>query len=163
MESESPFSRKAIEEDLHCPIPKKSLAIVTCMDAWIHPRDAFDVELGDAHVIRNAGGSAREALRSIIISQQFLDTKVIMVVKHTECGMMGLTNENAHAKIKNNLGVSADHIDFMGFEELEQSVRDDVAWLKEQDLIHPESKEKIKGYIFHVNSDPALRKLVPVV
>lgn len=53
------------------------------MDAWIHPRDAFDVELGDAHVIRNAGGSAREALRSIIISQQFLDTKVIMVVKHT--------------------------------------------------------------------------------
>lgn len=57
--------------------------IVTCMDAWIHEADAFGIELGDAHIIRNAGGSAREALRSLIVSQQVLGTNEVWVVKHT--------------------------------------------------------------------------------
>lgn len=82
------------------PRPKKRLAIspppspvrctprltnhtVTCMDAWIHEADAFGIALGDAHIIRNAGGSAREGLRSLIVSQQILNTDQVMLVKHT--------------------------------------------------------------------------------
>lgn len=53
------------------------------MDAWIHEAEAFGLKLGDAHVIRNAGGSAQEAVRSLIISQQFLGTDQVMLVKHT--------------------------------------------------------------------------------
>lgn len=63
--------------------PNNSGQTVTCMDAWIHEAEAFDLELGDAHIIRNAGGSAKEALRSLIVSQHFLETTRVWVVKHT--------------------------------------------------------------------------------
>lgn len=53
------------------------------MDAWIHEAEAFGINLGDAHVIRNARGNAEEGVRSLIISQQYLDTDQVMVVKHT--------------------------------------------------------------------------------
>jgi len=58
------------------------------MDARIDPASAFGISLGDAHVIRNAGGNAEDALRSILISQHLLGTKEIVLVKHTGCGML---------------------------------------------------------------------------
>ncbi len=59
---------------------------VTCMDARIDPAAAFGIDLGDAHIIRNAGGNAKDALRSILISQHLLGTREIILVKHTGCG-----------------------------------------------------------------------------
>jgi carbonic anhydrase len=63
--------------------PKFAQAVVTCMDARIDPAAAFGIDLGDAHVIRNAGGSARDAIRSIVLSEQLLGTQEIVLVKHT--------------------------------------------------------------------------------
>ena len=63
--------------------PAKGYLVVTCMDARIDPASAFGIALGDAHVIRNAGGSAKDSLRSIVISQQLLNTKEVVIVKHT--------------------------------------------------------------------------------
>ena len=59
------------------------------MDARIDPAAAYGISLGDAHIIRNAGGNARDALRSLIISEQLLGTKEILLIKHTGCGMSG--------------------------------------------------------------------------
>ena len=69
------------------PTAQHLTCAVTCMDARIDPAAAYGINLGDAHVIRNAGGSARDALRSLVISEQLLGTKEILLIKHTGCGM----------------------------------------------------------------------------
>ena len=73
---------------LNALIDSMSRIIVTCMDARIDPAAAFGIALGDAHVIRNAGGNARDALRSLVISEQLLGTNEILLIKHTGCGML---------------------------------------------------------------------------
>ncbi|CAL8579202.1 hypothetical protein XPA_004953 [Xanthoria parietina] len=75
-------------------VPAKKYVIVTCMDVRLDPAAVFGIELGDAHVIRNAGGSAREALRSLIFSNQLLGTTEIFVIKHTHCGLSINTNDS---------------------------------------------------------------------
>lgn len=76
----------------HLPLPPgKKYLVLTCMDARIDPASALGIELGDAHVIRNAGASARDAIRSIVISEQLLGTKEIVLVKHT--GASSLPNQ----------------------------------------------------------------------
>jgi carbonic anhydrase len=67
------------------------------MDARIDPAAAFGIDLGDVHVIRNAGGNAEDALRSILISQHLLGTNEVVLVKHTECGMLTFVSERAIA------------------------------------------------------------------
>ncbi|KAK2597137.1 hypothetical protein N8I77_013003 [Diaporthe amygdali] len=67
--------------------PSKKYLIVTCMDARIDPAKAFGINLGDAHVIRNAGGSAKAALRDIVISTHFLGVEEVFIIKHKDCGM----------------------------------------------------------------------------
>ena len=74
------------------------------MDARIDPAAAYGIDLGDAHVIRNAGGNAKDALRSIVISQQLLGTNEILVVKHTGCGMLTFDNAAAKGIVEKNLG-----------------------------------------------------------
>ncbi len=76
------FAANFTQGNLTLP-PSKEYLVLTCMDARIDPAAAFGIDLGDAHVIRNAGGSAKDALRSIIISQQLLGTKEVLVIKHT--------------------------------------------------------------------------------
>ena len=105
---------------------------VTCMDARIDPAAAFGINLGDAHVIRNAGGNAKDALRSILISEHLLGTREIILVKHTGCGMLTFTNADAIKVVANNVGtgVLSSTFDFQPFPDLEQAVKDDVEWLK---------------------------------
>src|SRR5271156_4745582 len=104
------------------------------MDARIDPAAAFGISLGDAHVIRNAGASAKDALRSIVISEQLLGTQEILLVKHTGCGMLTFKNEDAHGIVEKNLGAGAkkelEGLDFLPFSDLDQAVKDDVSYLK---------------------------------
>ena len=103
--------------------PKRKVAIVTCMDARIVPARIFGLEEGDAHVIRNAGGRTSEALRSLVISQRLLGTEAVMVIHHTDCGMLTFTNDDLHAKVKDDLGADASAIDFLPFGDLDENVR----------------------------------------
>ena len=130
--------------------PARGVAILTCMDARIVPARIFGLEEGDAHVIRNAGGLAREGLRSLVISQRLLGTNAIMVIHHTDCGMLTFQNEDVHAKVKDDLGADSSEIDFMPFGNLEQSVRDDVEFLKSSPLIAEDSE--IRGFVYDVSS-----------
>ncbi|KAI3110804.1 hypothetical protein CBS147333_4666 [Penicillium roqueforti] len=116
--------------DLQLP-PQRKTAVVACMDARLDPARALGLEEGDVHVIRNAGGRATDALRSVIISQQLLGTREIVIVHHTNCGMLTFTDEELKDKIRADLHQNADHIAFLAFKDVEQSVRDDIKILKD--------------------------------
>ncbi|RFU25802.1 hypothetical protein B7463_g10536, partial [Scytalidium lignicola] len=87
--------------------PSKKITIVTRMDAPIDPAAAFGLSLGEANIIRNAGASAVDGLRSILIANHVLGTENVWIVKHTKCGLLGATNEFARNIVKENLGGSA--------------------------------------------------------
>lgn len=135
--------------DLPMP-PGRKLAVVACMDARLDPARAFGLEEGDAHVIRNAGGRAADALRSLVISQQLLGTEEVFVVHHTDCGMLTFGNDTMHGIVRDRLGADATDIDFLPFGDLEQSVRDDVELIRSSPLI-PDSID-VTGFIYDVKT-----------
>jgi carbonic anhydrase len=126
------------------------------MDARIDPAAAYGISLGDAHVIRNAGGNARDALRSLVISEQLLGTTEILLLKHTGCGMLTFKNDDAAALVRQNLGdkavagLAAFGADFQAFPDLEDAVRSDVEFLNGSDLI-PDSVA-ISGWVYEVET-----------
>lgn len=131
--------------------PVRRVAILTCMDPRLDPAKFLGLQEGDAHVIRNAGGRASaDALRSLIISQQLLGTREVVVIHHTDCGMMTLTNEHLRDQLQDRFGTSAAEIDFLPFASLEQSVRDDVDAIRSDPFI-PDDIE-ISGFIYDVES-----------
>src|SRR5579883_3554536 len=101
--------------------PSRRVAIVACMDARLDPARALGLEEGDAHVIRNAGGRAKDAIRSLAISQQLLGTREVVVIHHTDCGMLTFTDQQLREKIRSDLGVDTDQ-EFLPFSDLEQKI-----------------------------------------
>src|ERR1700692_431553 len=93
--------------DLPMP-PGRKVAVVTCMDARLDPARFLGLEEGDAHVIRNAGGRAADAIRSLVISEQLLGTNTVVVIHHTDCGMLTFSNDDLRTKVKQDLHASAD-------------------------------------------------------
>lgn len=102
------------------------------MDSRIDNFDAFGIKLGDAHIIRNAGGNAVDALRSILISQHFLGTREVILIKHTGCGMLTFTNPQAVERIESacGKGVVDEGFDFQPYNDTAQAVKDDVQLLR---------------------------------
>lgn len=149
LQANSEYARTFHRGDLPMP-PARRLAVVTCMDARIVPERQFGLEEGDAHVIRNAGGRARDALRSLVISQRLLGTNEIAVIHHTDCGMLTFTNPDLHAKVKQDLGADASNIDFLPFADLEESVREDIAFLLSSPLIPGDVT--IRGFVYDVRT-----------
>ncbi len=142
--------------DLPMP-PARHIAVLTCMDARLHPASFLGLELGDAHVIRNAGGRASDdAIRSLAISQQLLGTNEVVVIHHTDCGMLTFSNGDLRKKLKQDLDADTENIDFLPFKNLEQSVRDDVATIKNSPLLL--KNIEVSGFIYDVKSG----KLLPV-
>jgi carbonic anhydrase len=135
--------------DLAMP-PAKHTIVVTCMDARLLPSRFLGLEEGDAHVIRNAGGRVQDALRSIVISQRLLGTNEVLVIHHTDCGMQTFQNEDLYAKVQEDLGADASDIDFLPFPDLEQSVRDDVKFLKDSPLVPDDVS--VRGFVYDVKN-----------
>ena len=143
--------------DLPVP-PARRVAVVTCMDARLHPEEFLGLKLGDAHVIRNAGGRVSDdAIRSLIISERLLGTEEIVVIHHTECGMLTFSNEDLAARIKEDLGVDASGQDFLPFSNLENSVREDVEKIRTSELIP--NNVSVSGAIYDVKTGE-LREVV---
>jgi len=135
--------------DLPLP-PARRIAIVTCMDARILPSRALGLEEGDAHVIRNAGGRARDALRSLIISQRLLGTREMAVIHHTDCGMLTFSNRDLRQKVQADLGQDTGEFDFLPFRNLDDSVREDIDFLQATQLLDPETL--IRGFVYDVKT-----------
>jgi carbonic anhydrase len=136
--------------DLPMP-PARRVAILTCMDARLDPAQFLGLQEGDAHVIRNAGGRASaDALRSLIISQQLLGTREVVVIHHSDCGMLTFTNEELQGRLTAGFGADASGIDFLPFSDLAQSVRDDVAAIRNAPFV-PEAIP-VSGFIYDVRT-----------
>ncbi|HEL1669641.1 TPA: carbonic anhydrase [Streptococcus suis 2651] len=142
----------ALHGDYHLPLrPKTKVAIVTCMDSRLHVAQALGLALGDAHILRNAGGRVTEdMIRSLVISQQQLGTREIVVLHHTDCGAQTFTNEEFAVQLKRDLGVDVDGQDFLPFTDIEESVREDITLLKQSPLI-PDDVE-ISGAVYDVDT-----------
>ena len=123
--------------DLHLSIkPKTKVAIVTCMDSRLHVAPALGLALGDAHILRNAGGRVTEdMIRSLVISQQQMGTREIVVLHHTDCGAQTFNNEDFQEPLKCELGVDVSGQDFLPFQDIDESVREDMKLLRECPLI----------------------------
>ncbi|EPD85604.1 beta-class carbonic anhydrase [Streptococcus sp. HPH0090] len=123
--------------DLHLSIkPKTKVTIVTCMDSRLHVAPALGLALGDAHILRNAGGRVTEdMIRSLVISQQQMGTREIVVLHHTDCGAQTFNNEDFQEHLKRELGVDVSGKDFLPFQDVEESVREDMKLLRECPLI----------------------------
>jgi carbonic anhydrase len=142
--------------DLPMP-PARHAAVVTCMDARLHPSKFLGLDVGDAHVIRNAGGRVSDdALRSLVISSHLLGTNEYVVIHHTDCGMLTFTNDDLRQKLAKDMGADASQVDFLPFSNLEQSVRDDVQRIKESPFIPKDIS--VRGFIYDVSNG----RLTPV-
>lgn len=121
------------------------------MDSRLHVAQALGLALGDAHILRNAGGRVTDdVIRSLVISQQQLGTREIVVLHHTDCGAQSFTNEAFAAQLERDLGVSVHGKDFLPFSDVEESVREDVRKLRESPLIPDDIV--ISGAVYDVNT-----------
>lgn len=153
IDANSTYAEGFTKGDLPLP-PARKVAVVVCMDARIDPAKALGLEEGDAHVIRNAGGRAQDALRSLAISHELLGTREIAVIHHTDCGMLTFQNEDIRSRLGANLGETAEaaagEIDFLPFGDVDQSVRDDVSTIRSSPLI-PDTIP-VRGFVYEVES-----------
>jgi carbonic anhydrase len=123
--------------------PARRVAVVTCMDARLLPDRMLGLEEGDAHVIRNAGGRTREALRSLVISQRLLGTREVMVIHHADCGMRSLTAD----AVRSQLGADDGGMDYLPLgDDPAAGVREDVELLRRSPLIPGDVV--IRGFVY---------------
>jgi carbonic anhydrase len=130
--------------------PARKVALVVCMDARIDPAKALGLKEGDAHVIRNAGGRFADALRSLAISQTLLGTEEVAFVHHTDCGMLTFTDATIREQLKKDRRVDADHVAFLPFADLDESVRADLRAYKASALVRQDIP--VRGFVYDVKS-----------
>jgi carbonic anhydrase len=130
--------------------PAKHVAIVACMDARLDPAQVLGFAEGDAHVIRNAGGAVTDdAIRSLAISQRLLGTDEIILVHHTDCGMLTFSDEELKAQIAEETGVRP-HFAIETFSDLEADVHQSIARIKASPFIP--KKDHVRGFVYEVET-----------
>lgn len=133
--------------DLPMP-PGKKVAVLACMDARLDVNKILGLEEGDAHVIRNAGGAATDdAIRSLVISQRLLGTGEIVLMHHTDCGMLTFTDDEVKRQIQDETGIRPGFA-LEAFSNLEDDVRQSIARIKASPFI-PE-KSSVRGFVYDV-------------
>jgi carbonic anhydrase len=136
--------------DLEIP-PTRGVVILTCIDARVDPSKMLGLDIGDAHVVRNAGGRASDdAIRSITISSWLLGTREFAVIHHTDCGMTMFTDDVLREKIRDEKGVDVGETDYLTFQDLDESVRDDVERIRDVDSL-PDGVS-VSGYVYDVRT-----------
>ncbi len=132
------------------PAPARRVAVLACMDARLDPCALLGLEPGDAHVIRNAGGVASDdAIRSLAISQHLLGTEEVVLVHHTDCGMLGLTDQELAERLEAASGERPPW-PVHGFADVEQDVLDGIALIRQSPFI-PRT-ESVRGFVFSVET-----------
>lgn len=143
------YSRSFSKGDLPLP-PAKSIAIVTCMDARLDVHDLLGLDEGDAHVIRNAGGVVSDdAVRSLVISQRLLGTREILVIHHTDCGMLTFTDDDLKQQIQAEVGIRPPFA-LESFPDLDEDVRQSLARIKANPFIP--HKDSVRGFVYDVKT-----------
>jgi carbonic anhydrase len=135
--------------DLPMP-PGKGVAIVACMDARLNPYGLLGLEEGDAHVIRNAGGVVTDdAIRSLAISQRLLGTSEIVLIHHTDCGMLTFQDDEFKREIQDETGVKPEWA-AEAFPDVDEDVRQSLARIQASPFIP--KKDAVRGFVYEVES-----------
>jgi carbonic anhydrase len=143
----------------HLPLPPaRQVAVVACMDARLNVYGLLGLSEGDAHVIRNAGGIITpDELRSLAISQRLLGTKEIILIHHTDCGMLTFTDDEFKASIQDEVGIKP-HWAAEAFTDLDEDVRQSIERIRHDPFIPV--KDSIRGFIYEVQTGQ-LREVKP--
>ena len=135
--------------DLPLP-PGKGVAVVACMDARLNVYGMLGLQEGDAHVIRNAGEVITDdEIRSLAISQRLLGTREIILIHHTDCGMLTFSDDELKQQIQNDVGIKP-HFPMESFSDLEEDVRQSIARIQASPFIL--HKESVRGFIYEVET-----------
>ena len=135
----------------HLPMPPaKHVAVLACMDARLDVHKILGLEEGDAHVIRNAGGVATDdAIRSLVISQRLLGTNEIILVHHTDCGMLTFKDDDVKAQIESEVGIRPSFA-LEAFPNVEDDVKQSIARIEASPFIP--NKTSVRGFVYDVKS-----------
>jgi carbonic anhydrase len=135
--------------DLPMP-PARKLAVLACMDARLDVHKILGLEEGDAHVIRNAGGVATDdAIRSLVISQRLLGTEEIVLIHHTDCGMLTFKDDDVKEQIESETGIRPPFA-LEAFPDVEADVRQSIARIMASPFIP--RKESVRGFVYDVRT-----------
>src|ERR671922_212453 len=141
--------------DLPIP-PAKKIAVVACMDARLNPQAILGLQEGDAHVIRNAGGVVTDdAIRSLSISQRLLGTEEIVLIHHTDCGMLTFSDDDFRSEVQKDTGIRPPWA-AEAFSDLDEDLRQSMARIKTSPFIP--RKESVRGFVYDVH-DGSLREV----
>src|SRR6267154_1496035 len=135
--------------DLPMP-PGKRVAVLACMDARLNPYGLLGLHEGDAHVIRNAGGVVTDdEIRSLAISQRLLGTEEIILIHHTDCGMLTFHDDDFKAQVQEDTGIKPEWA-AEAFDDLDKDVRQSIARIEASPFIP--KKDSIRGFVYEVET-----------
>ncbi len=140
--------------------PAKHLAVLACMDARLDVHKILGLNEGDAHVIRNAGGVATDdAIRSLVISQRLLGTNEIILIHHTDCGMLTFKDDDVKRQIESEVGIRPAFA-LEAFPDVEEDVRQSIARIQASPFIP--NKSSVRGFVYDVRSGKLGEVKIPV-
>jgi carbonic anhydrase len=149
LEANRAYAKSFAKGGLPMP-PARSIAVVACMDARLNLYGMLGLTEGDAHVIRNAGGVVSEdVIRSIIISQRLLGTREIVLIHHTDCGMLTFTDDAVKAEIEADTGLRPSFA-LEAFHDLDADIRQSIARIRASPFVP--HQDAIRGFVYHVES-----------
>jgi carbonic anhydrase len=151
------YARTFTKGNLPLP-PARGVAVLACMDARLNPYGLLGLSEGDAHVIRNAGGVVTaDERRSLAISQRLLGTREIILIHHTDCGMLTFTDDDFKASIEAETGIKPDW-SAEAFGDLDADVRQSIGRIKADPFIP--HKDSVRGFVYEVETG-RLREVLP--
>jgi carbonic anhydrase len=154
LENSRVYSAEFDKGDLPLP-PGRRIAIVACMDARLNPYGLLGLREGDAHVIRNAGGVVTDdEIRSLAISQRLLGTQEIVLIHHTDCGMLTFTDDDFRRSVELETGIKPEWA-AESFLDVDEDVRQSVARIKASPFI---PHKNLRGFVYQVE-DGRLREV----
>ena len=141
---------ESMPEQHHDVAPQRKLAIVTCMDSRLDVFQALGLDIGEAHILRNAGGVITDdVIRSLSVSQRRLGTEEIMLIHHTDCGMMKITDDGFRAELQDDTGV-APAFAIESFSDLEADVAQSIHRVRRSSfLLH---NDRVRGFVYDVDN-----------
>jgi carbonic anhydrase len=130
--------------------PARKVAVVACMDARLNPYALLGLQEGDAHIIRNAGGVVTDdEIRSLSISQRLLETEEIILIHHTDCGMLTFTDDEFKRSVQDDVGIKPQWA-AEAFPDLDEDVRQSIARIKASPFIP--RKDSVRGFVYEVET-----------
>ena len=145
LENNARYAESFEKGDLPLP-PARGLAVVACMDARLDTHKLLGLDEGDAHVIRNAGGVVSDdAIRSLVISQRLLGTREIVIIQHTDCGMLTFRDDDVKDAIEADTGLRPSFA-LEAFGDLEENIRQSIRRVKANPFIPV--KDSVRGFVY---------------